>query len=188
MQGMDHSKMGGMAIGDMGMMNRAAKIPEMADNPAPDDADADFAKGMSPHLTPDAARSHFNETFNSRRKRSRSRADVMSSSHKRLSSYRQRCRIVGGTLMDERDFRSLSMVPIGFTLSVFFAVTFILCLVAALVLPTQGMEMAFEAIFPGFVWLTAPSVIVGLFWAVFYGWYIAVLFVPIRNYFFRRFP
>ena len=68
MQGMDHSKMGGMAIGDTGMMNRAAIIPELADNPAPDDADVNFAKGMSPHLTPDAARSHFNETFNSRRK------------------------------------------------------------------------------------------------------------------------
>lgn len=90
--------------------------------------------------------------------------------------------------MDQREFRPLSIVPVGCTLSVFFAVSFILCLLAALVLPAQGMQMAFEAVFPGFVWLTAASVVLGLFWTAFYGWYIAVLFVPIRNYFFRRFP
>ncbi|WP_054007417.1 DUF5676 family membrane protein [Cypionkella psychrotolerans] len=89
--------------------------------------------------------------------------------------------------MDHREFRPLSIVPLGFTLSVFFAVSFILCLLAALVLPTQGMRMVFDAVFPGFVWLTAKGVVLGLFWAAFYGWYIAVLFVPIRNYFFRRF-
>lgn len=90
--------------------------------------------------------------------------------------------------MDQRELRLLSIVPLGCTLSVFFAVSFILCLLAALVLPAQGMQMVFEAVFPGFVWLNAASVVLGLFWTVFYGWYIAVLFVPIRNYFFRRFP
>lgn len=46
---MDHSKMGGLEMGDMGMMNRAAVIPELADSPAPYDADVDFAKGKTPH-------------------------------------------------------------------------------------------------------------------------------------------
>ncbi|MFP5481624.1 MAG: hypothetical protein ACLGIE_18340, partial [Alphaproteobacteria bacterium] len=50
-----------------------------------------------------------------------------------------------------------------------------------------GMQMAFEEVFPGFVWLDSASVFLGLFWTVFYEWYIAVLFVPIRNYFFRQF-
>ncbi|MBA3911539.1 MAG: hypothetical protein C0524_17085 [Rhodobacter sp.] len=89
--------------------------------------------------------------------------------------------------MTSSDFKPLSIVPLGVTLSAFFSATYLLCLIAALVLPVQGMRLIFEALFPGFVWLTATSVVVGLFWAIFFGWYIAVLFVPIRNYAFRRF-
>jgi hypothetical protein len=89
--------------------------------------------------------------------------------------------------MTASEYRPLSIVPLGFTLSTFFVVTYILCLLAALVLPAQGMRLIFEAVIPGFVWLTAPSAVLGLLWAVFIGWYIAIIFVPIRNYAFRRF-
>ena len=69
MEGMDHSNMGGMGMGDMGMMSHATLIPaELADNPAVQayaaamdkmmadmmvpytgDVDVDFAAGMIPH-------------------------------------------------------------------------------------------------------------------------------------------
>lgn len=77
--------------------------------------------------------------------------------------------------MNERQFQPMTIVPLGFTLSAFFVATFVLCLLAALVLPAEGMRMIIEATVPGFVWLTAGSVVLGLIWAVFFGWYIAVL-------------
>ncbi len=89
--------------------------------------------------------------------------------------------------MTRPDFRPLYIVPMGVTLSGFPAATYVLCLLAALVLPPQGMRIVFEAVIPGFVWLTATSAVLGLLWVVFIGWYIAVLFVPIRNFAFRRF-
>ena len=89
--------------------------------------------------------------------------------------------------MKDRQFQPMSIVPLGFTLSAFFVTTFVLCLLAALVLPAGGMRMIIEATVPGFVWLTASSVVFGLLWAAFLGWYIAVLFVPIRNFMYRRF-
>lgn len=89
--------------------------------------------------------------------------------------------------MENVESRPLSIVPLAITLSAFFAVTFLICLVAGLILPTAGMRMMLEAVLPGFVWLSLTSVIVGLFWAVAYAWYIAVLFVPIRNYVYRQY-
>lgn len=90
--------------------------------------------------------------------------------------------------MTERRFERMSIVPLGFTLSAFFVVTFILCLLAGLILPMAGMRMIIEAVVPGFVWLTFGSIVLGVIWAVAIGWYIAAIFVPIRNAVYRRFP
>lgn len=115
----------------------------------------------------------------------KARADVMKGERVRLLD--QEVHLTGEPEMTRSDFRPLSITPVGVTLSGFFAATYVLCLLAALVLPVQGMRMIFEAIVPGFVWLTAGSAILGLLWAIFIGWYIAIIFVPIRNYAFRRF-
>ncbi|WP_139257571.1 hypothetical protein [Natronohydrobacter thiooxidans] len=66
--------------------------------------------------------------------------------------------------MTASDFRPMTIMPLGLTLSVFLVVSFILCLLAALVLPEPGMRMVLEALLPGFVWLSATGVIVGLLW------------------------
>ncbi len=70
-------------------------------------------------------------------------------------------------------------------LGLFFDVTFLLCLVWALVVPSRLETMAklWEAVLPGFAWLTPWSVVLGLVELFLYGIYTAVVFVPLFNYF-----
>ena len=70
-------------------------------------------------------------------------------------------------------------------LGLFFDVTFLLCLVWALVVPSRLETMAkfWEAVVPGFAWLTPWSVVLGLVELFLYGIYTAVVFVPLFNYF-----
>lgn len=77
----------------------------------------------------------------------------------------------------------IAILPLGMSLGLFFVVTYLLCLLFGLALPAQGMHRLFPALFPGFVWLTWPSVLLGLVWAFAYGWYIAVIFAPLHNFF-----
>lgn len=70
-------------------------------------------------------------------------------------------------------------------LGLFFDVTFLLCLVWALVVPSglETMAKFWEAVLPGFAWLTPLSVVLGLVELFLYGIYTAVVFVPLFNYF-----
>ena len=70
-------------------------------------------------------------------------------------------------------------------LGLFFDVTFLLCLVWALVVPSRLETMAkfWEAVLPGFAWLTPGSVVLGLVELFLYGIYTAVVFVPLFNFF-----
>ncbi len=53
----------------------------------------------------------------------------------------------------------------------------------ALARPPRAGSALLEGILPGFTWLTPGSVILGLVEAFFYGMYIALVFVPLFNYF-----
>ena len=80
----------------------------------------------------------------------------------------------------------MKVVPIGMTLSIFLAISFSLCMVWGLIAPTSlHMHSAWEPLLPGFNW-SILGYLIGLAWVVFYGWYIAVIFVPLFNFFNRR--
>ncbi len=81
--------------------------------------------------------------------------------------------------------RPLTMRGTALTLVVFADVTFLICIGWGALLPglhARG-RVVFEALIPGFVWLTPASVLIGLVWATIVGLYAAVLFVPLFNYF-----
>lgn len=70
------------------------------------------------------------------------------------------------------------------SLGLFFGVSFVVCVLWDLLVPeTFRMAGLLEAVLPGFVWLTPASFVLGLVEALLYGAYVAVVFVPLFNYF-----
>ena len=91
----------------------------------------------------------------------------------------------------------LSITVVGLSLTVLFAVTYVLavifCLVAAAFSPTSGMMTSadtisnmMQAALPGFGWHVV-GFFTGLLLTAVYGFYTALIFVPTYNYLHHRF-
>jgi hypothetical protein len=81
--------------------------------------------------------------------------------------------------------KRLTIRGTALSLGLFFDVSFVLCILWGLAVPqfhAKGVPVL-EAILPGFAWLTPQSFILGLVEAFLYGWYVALVFVPLFNYF-----
>jgi hypothetical protein len=50
----------------------------------------------------------------------------------------------------------------------------------------RGMHQLLAQMLPGFTWITWPSFFLGLVWSFVYGWFVAVVFVPLFNFFAAR--
>jgi hypothetical protein len=48
------------------------------------------------------------------------------------------------------------------------------------------MHEAWAPLLPGFHWISFPAYLIGLVEVYAYGWFVAVLFVPLFNYFNKR--
>ncbi len=83
--------------------------------------------------------------------------------------------------------KSLNLKPIAWTLGTFAAIIYALCAIFRPAFPTWAMYDArlWQAAFPGFSW-TWGGVLLGLVESVLYGLLVAVIFVPLYNYFSRR--
>lgn len=93
------------------------------------------------------------------------------------------------TQISERPRREPVQLPVtalGMALGLFLAVTFVLCVAYGLIFPRDPMYPAWQALLPGFTWLSWPSFLLGLAESFAYGWYIALIFVPLFNFFSRR--
>ncbi len=75
----------------------------------------------------------------------------------------------------------------GWTLSLFLLITYFVCIAFGLVAPEQmHMHRAWAPLLPGFEWLTLSGFIAGAVGSFLYGWYAAILLVPLYNHFSRR--
>lgn len=81
--------------------------------------------------------------------------------------------------------KRLTIRGTAISLGLFFDVSFVLCVLWGLAVPqfhAKGIPVL-EAIIPGFTWLTPQSFVLGLVWSALLGIYVAVIFVPLFNYF-----
>ena len=77
----------------------------------------------------------------------------------------------------------------GWTLSGFLVVSYLICIGFGLLMPEKArMWTAWAPLLPGFEWLTLRGFLSGLICAFAYGWYIALVAVPLYRFFVKRYP
>ncbi len=81
--------------------------------------------------------------------------------------------------------RSL-LVAVGNATSLLLAVSYTLCVGFDLLFPRVAMYEVWQKLLPGFEWISWKSFLIGLVESYLYGWYIAVVWVPLYNFFSRR--
>lgn len=81
----------------------------------------------------------------------------------------------------------LNIKVVSWSLGIFFAVSFVLCVVYGLIVPQSlHMYQVLEAVLPAFKWLTVWGFFLGLAESFLYGVYVGLVFVPIYNFLARR--
>jgi len=75
----------------------------------------------------------------------------------------------------------ISLIAVGHATSLFLAITFTLCVGFDLLFPEHAMFQAWQKLLPGFVWISWKSFFLGLFESYAYGWYFALIWVPLYN-------
>jgi len=77
--------------------------------------------------------------------------------------------------------RSLALGAFGHATSLFLAISFAICVAGDLLMPAHEMHSVWEGLLPGFTWISWGSFFLGLVESYSYGWYIALIWVPLYN-------
>ncbi len=82
----------------------------------------------------------------------------------------------------------LNIRVVSWSLGIFLAFSFVLCVLYGLIVPQKlhGMQNFLESVLPAFKWLTFGGFILGLVESFLYGVYIGIVFVPVYNFFYKR--
>jgi len=70
----------------------------------------------------------------------------------------------------------LPLVALGWALSLFLAITHVICISFDLMLPQYAMHMTWSGLLPGINWLTPAGFAIRLVERLLYGWYAALIF------------
>ncbi len=92
-----------------------------------------------------------------------------------------------GTPLPLRAGSRIPVLALGTSLGTFLALTFVLCVLFDLWFPALAMNPVWAPLLPGFTWISWGSFFLGLVEVFAYGWYIALVFGPLYNFFAARF-
>jgi hypothetical protein len=84
--------------------------------------------------------------------------------------------------------QGLSLAAVGHATSLFLAIAFTLCVGFDLLFPSHAMFKAWQDLLPGFRWISWLSFVLGLIESYAYGWFVALIWVPLYNVFALRRP
>ena len=79
----------------------------------------------------------------------------------------------------------LSIRTVGLALAALLAVTYVVCVLFDLFIPGWAMSSTWSVMFPGFA-RSVAGFFIGLAETVIYGFYVAVVFVPVYNVLHRQ--
>ncbi|MCB1519126.1 MAG: hypothetical protein KDJ37_00965 [Hyphomicrobiaceae bacterium] len=91
-----------------------------------------------------------------------------------------------GTRLPVSDVPRIPVFAFGMSLGLFLALTYVLCVGFDLLFPGMAMYESWLRFLPGVTWLTWPSFLLGLVESFAYGWYVALVFGPLYNFFAAR--
>ena len=77
---------------------------------------------------------------------------------------------------------AIRLVPFGFSLSIFLAITFALCAIGELIPGLEGIHFL-SVLYPGLDWTQPGLLLGGVVWAFVTGWYVALAFGSLYNLF-----
>ena len=80
---------------------------------------------------------------------------------------------------------AIALVPFGLSLSIFLAITFLLCAVADVIPWLQDFHFL-KALYPDVDWTSPAMIAGGAVWAFLTGWYVALVFGSLYNFFAAR--
>jgi len=80
----------------------------------------------------------------------------------------------------------IPIVALGWSLGIFLALTFVLCVGFGLLFPGATMYQAWLPLLPWVTWISWTSFALGLVETFAYGWFVALIFGPLFNFFSAR--
>ncbi len=80
----------------------------------------------------------------------------------------------------------IPIAAMGWSLGIFLAITFTLCVAFDLAFPSAAMNKVWLPLLPWVTWISTTSFLLGLVETLLYGWFAAVIFAPLFNFFARR--